>query len=196
MRPLQRRQFERRAALYSRLDIELFERTRFFAGAARINVVLARLFAALPAIRSLRRGHFLINVGAALEIDNVAYAREINRRLPGSSLDHALVCAEQGRLQYFVHAHQAGCLRQWESIRRELNRLLNNRYPATFFSRWCKDSKSVSQVLREVREHLGTDLDFASEFHRICIGLTLIDHIRRDTLRIVRRPACEVLMSA
>jgi hypothetical protein len=173
-------EFERRSALYTRLDGQLCSHTRFFAAAALVNTALARRFEVLPALRSPHSLYFLNEVGAALEADNLAYAREISRRTPGSILDRALVCAEQARLQWYVYAHQAQRPKQWESIRSEINRLLNERDAASYFSRWCKGSGRVTRVLREVRGHLGMELDFATESHRIRIGLGLIEHIRRE----------------
>jgi hypothetical protein len=35
-------------------------------------------------------------------------------------------------------------------------------------------------ILRDVRAQVGGDLDFASEFHRILIGMKIIEYIRRD----------------
>jgi hypothetical protein len=172
--------FERRSALYSRLDWQLCDHTRFFAAAALINTVFAMLFDVWSAIRPARSFHFLTEVGAALETDNLRFAREIARHAPGDSLDYALVCAEQARLQRYVRAHQAQHPRQWEAIRTELNGLLNDRYVTAFFSRWGKGSGRLYRALHEVRESLGTRLDFATESHRIRIGLRLIEHIRRD----------------
>jgi hypothetical protein len=177
-------QFQRRSVLYSRLDARLFDRTRFFAAAALINSVFAELFQVFPVIRSPRSFTFVNEVGAALEVANLHYASEISRRTPGRpALDHALVRAEQRLLQSYVQLHQAQRPQQWESIRSELNALLNDRYAASLISRWCKASGPFTQVLREVRARLGTALDFASESHRIQIGLTLIEHIRRPSRR-------------
>jgi hypothetical protein len=176
-------EFERRSALYSRLDWQLCEHTRFFAAAALINTALAMLFDLWSAIRPARSFHFLNEVGAALETDNLRYAREINRHTRGDTLDYALVCAEQARLQRFVRAHQAQYPRQWESIRAELNGLLNDRYASAFFSPWVKVSGRLYRALHEVREGVGT-LDFATESHRILIGLRLIEHIRGESCRL------------
>lgn len=172
--------FRRRSVLYTGLDAQLRDHTRFFAAAALINAVLAKVHSpALPSPRSLR---FLDEVGAELETYNLICAREIGRRSPGSALlDHTLVCREQGRLQRHVLAYQAQRPEHWLTIRAELNRLLNDRSAAAFFARWCGDAERVSRALREVRGHLGTELDFAAESHRVRIGLQLIAHIRRDS---------------
>jgi hypothetical protein len=170
--------FERRSALYARFDAHLCDHTRFFAAAALVNAALARLFGVWPAIRSTRSFNFLNEVGASLEIANLAFAREISRRPIGGPLDDALVRAEQGRLQRYVSARQARHPQQWESIRRELNRLLNDRCAASFFSRWCEASGRFSEVLRAVRGPSRLELDFANESHRILIGLKLVEHVR------------------
>jgi hypothetical protein len=173
-------EFERRSALYSRLDLQLCDQTRFFAAAALVNAVFATLFQLWSAIRPPRSFNFLNEVGAALETDNLRYARAITAHTPGDSLDYALVCAEQARLQCYVRAHQALRPRQWESIRRELNGLLNDRYAIALFSRWGKGGARLYRVLHEVRERLGTTLDFSTESHRIRIGLRLIEHFRQE----------------
>jgi hypothetical protein len=172
--------FARRAALYTHCDSRLRDHTRFFAAAATINAVLARHFEILPAVRAPRSFNFLSEVGAALEIDNLFYARQISLRPPADTLDAALVRAEQGRLQEYVRAHQEQRPQKWQAIRSELNTLLNNRYAASFFSRWCEGSGRLFRVLRKVQEKVRAELDFADESHRISIGLELIEHIRCD----------------
>jgi hypothetical protein len=184
-------EFQRRSVLYSRLDARLFDRTRFFAAAALINAVLAELFELFPVVRSPRSFTFVNEVGAALEEANLRYADEISRRTRRRqtitrcrhTLDDTLVRAEQRVLQSYVQAHQAQCPRQWESVRSELNSLLNDRHAASLISRWCSAGGRLSRVLREVRGRLGTALDFASESHRIRIGLAVIEHIRREPQR-------------
>jgi hypothetical protein len=171
-------EFERRSALYDRLDRQLCDRTRFFAAAALINAELARLFEVLPAISSRRSFDFLSEAGAALEIENVSFARGIGGKTLDVSLDHALVCAEQARLQRYVETHQVQYPRRWEFIRGELNALLNDWY-ASLISRWCNGG-GILRALREVRGNLGMRLDFATESHRIRIGLKVIEHIRRE----------------
>jgi hypothetical protein len=172
-------EFERRSALYTRLDVQLCDRTRFFAAAALINAAFAQLFEVFPKGHSLCSFTFLKEVGAALEIANLQYALEIRGRPPcRPTLDHTLVCAEQRLLQFHVKAHQAQHPHHWESIRSELNALLNHRYAGLLFSRWF-DGARFFRALREVRAHLGTALDFATESHRIRIGLRVIEDIRR-----------------
>jgi hypothetical protein len=173
-------EFARRAALYTRCDEQLSDHTRFFAAAATINAVLARHFDVLPAIRARRSFTFLSEVGAALELDNLLYARQISLRPPAGNFDAALVGAEQGRLQEYVRAHQAERPQKWQAIRSELNALLNGRYAASLLSRWCNASGRLFRVLRKVREQVQKELDFAEESHRIRIGLELIEHIRLD----------------
>jgi len=171
-------EFARRSVLYTRCDARLCGRTRFFAAAALVNAVLAQHFGMLPAIRAPRSLGFLSAVGTALEPDNLILAREISRRATGCILDQALVQAEQGRLQRYVRVHQRGHPQEWESIRSELNGLLNGRY--AFLSHWCKGASRLSSVLREVRGEVRKELDFADETHRIRIGLGLIEQIRRE----------------
>jgi hypothetical protein len=178
--------FERRSVLYARYDAQLREQTRFFGAAAVVNEVLARLFAFMPTIRAPRCLGFLNEVGAALEADNVLYARVISWSKSSYALDHALVCAEQARLQRYISAHQAQQPRQWESTRRELNGLLNDQYAASFFAPWCEGKRVLSQVLQDVRGNLGAKLDFAVESHRIRIGMKLIEYIRLDSQLITK----------
>jgi hypothetical protein len=172
-------EFQRRSALYARLDAELRDRTRFFAAAALINTAFARLFGLLSVVHAPCSFNFLNEVGAALEVDNIDYARSITARTPGPVLDHDLVCAEQSQLQHHVRAHQAQRPHQWEFIRHQLNGLLNQRYVASF-SRWCHAGEKIVRVLREVRGQVGRELEFGAEAHRVRIGLTLIEHIRNE----------------
>ena len=172
-------EFERRSALYARLDAQLRDRTRFFAAAALLNTAFARLFGLLSVVHAPCSFSFLNEVGAALEIDNIDYARSITTRAPGPALDRALVCAEQSQLQHHVRAHQAERPHQWEFIRHQLNGLLNQRYVASM-SRWCHTGEKIVRVLREVRGQVGRELEFGAEAHRVRIGLTLIEHIRNE----------------
>jgi hypothetical protein len=173
-------EFSRRSALYTRCDARLRHHTRFFAAAATINAVLAKHFEFLSTVRAPRSLSFLSEVGAALEADNLHYARLIGLRAPGGVLDEALVRAEQRRLQDYVRAHQAQRSQKWTVIRGELNGLLNIRYAGAFLSRWWQCGGSLLRVLRDVRGQLCSDLDFADESHRIRIGLGLIEHIRLE----------------
>jgi hypothetical protein len=159
--------------------VQLAEYTRFFAAASTINAVLARLFAALTPMRAHRSFVFLTEVGAALETSNRLYASALSRSSSGSDLDQALVCAEQEQLQRYVNLQQAQQPHQWAATRSELNAFLNERYAGSIFCRWWAGSGSFSRILRNVRQHVGSELDFADEFHRISIGLKLIEYIRR-----------------
>jgi hypothetical protein len=170
--------FKRRAELYSSYDVRLAKYTRFFAAASTINAVLARLFAGLTPMRSHRSFVFLTEVGAALETSNRLYASALSRSSSGSDLDQALVCAEQKQLQQYVNLRQAQQPHQWAATRSELNAILNERYVGSIFCRWWVGG-SLSRILRTVRQHVGSELDFADEFHRISIGLKLIHYIRR-----------------
>jgi hypothetical protein len=176
-------EFARRSALYTRCDARLCAHTRFFAAAATVNAALAKHFNILPAVRAPRSFNFLSDVGAALEVDNLVYARQIGNRALSATLDYALVRAEQKRLQEYIYAHQRRAPHEWEAIHRELNGLLNDRYATPFLARWCEGADRLFRVLREVRRHVRAKLDFADESHRIHIGLHLIDLIRRESAR-------------
>ena len=174
--------FERRAALYAGYDAQLFEYTRFFAAASSVNAVLAKLFAMAPAIPSPRCFEFLTKVGTALETSNRVYARSVGRGASGSAQDLALVSAEQKQLQRYVESEPVQRGRHWPIVRDELNRFLNERYAGSTVWRWWAGSGSFSRVLRDVRAQMGT-LDFATECHRVAIGLKLIEHIRGATAK-------------
>lgn len=183
--------FERRAALYASYDAQLFEYTRFFAAASIINAVLAKLFATVPASRSQRCFGFLTEVGAALETTNHVYAVALARSVAGSGLDRALVCAEQGQLQRYIESQQAERPHQWNATRNELNGFLNERCAGFMLSRWWTGSAPLFYILRDVRAQVGGDLDFASEFHRILIGMKIIEYIRRaDGGAVIGRSVC------
>jgi hypothetical protein len=130
-----------------------------------------------PGFHSPGTFEFLRDAGAALEIDNLRYARQISRGR-GGALDRSLVCAEQGRLQRLVRTKEMQQPQEWQSIRRELNGWLNHARAAPFLWRWCEASVGLSEVLREIRGPSRLELDFANEWHRILIGLKLIEHVR------------------
>jgi hypothetical protein len=165
--------------LYTCCDGRTRGHTRFFAAAALVNAALAQHFGLFAAIRAPLSLGFLSAVGTALEIDNLRYAQAISRRHTVSMLDSTLVHAEQGRVQRYVCMHQRRRPQEWESIRTELNDLLNGRYAGSFLWRWCRGVSSLSGVLLEVRRDLRGELDFANQTHRIRIGLGLIAQIRR-----------------
>jgi hypothetical protein len=124
----------RRFVLYTRLDGQFFPIARVSSRLLRRSTrCLAALLEFLPAIRVSRSFSFLNEVGAALEVDNLAYARQIWRRTPVRTLDHDLVCAEQRRLQRYVQLQQTRCPQQWEFIRSEIGLGLRavppDRYP-------------------------------------------------------------------
>jgi hypothetical protein len=179
-------EFGRRSLLYSSLDAQLSDHTLFFAAAALVNSVLATLFESLSVVRPPRSFTFLNEVGAELETDNLSYARAITQHKPGDTLDLALVCFEQARLQRHVSAQRIQHPRQWELIRGELNSLLNDRYAAAFFARWGKGTARLYRVLGDARGSLGTRLDFGTESHRIRIGLGLIEDIRHERCQVPR----------
>jgi hypothetical protein len=169
--------FERRSGLYARYDAQLHRCTRFFAAAALVNASLAKLFK-MPVFRPSGCLHFLNEVGASLEIDNRKYLHELVLIMPDRHLDEALVCREQERLEYFVRLRQAWAPKQWSYIRAELNGLLNGRSTVSLLSRCSPISGRLPRMLREVRERLNCELDFADRSHRVFIGLTLIEQIR------------------
>jgi hypothetical protein len=173
-------EFARRSALYAHCDGKLFAHTRFFAAAATVNAALARRFNVLAAVHAPRSFRFLSEVGAALEVDNLKYARHIENRPLDGALDYALVRAEQRRLQEHVDAHRRHYPNEWQAIRRELNGVLNERYATSFLARFCEGADRLTRVLRQVRGHVRAKLDFADESHRIRIGLQLIDLIRHE----------------
>ena len=173
-------EFERRCNLYAHYDAQLCDRTRFFAAAALVNQVLARLCAGVRPINSAPSLSFLNEAGAVLEHANRAFASQLSRRGSKSTIDHALVCAEQGHLQCYVLAYQAQRPQRWQLIRSELNRLLNKRRAASLFCRWWGSAGILARALSEVRGQLCVQLDFADESHRISIGMKLIEKIRFD----------------
>jgi hypothetical protein len=169
--------------LYANYDAQLSAYTRFFAAAAAVNALLAKLYLV---IRSPCSFAFLTEVGAVLETHNRALVRAISGSACGRDLDEALVCAEQEHLQAFVTSQQARRPQQWAAARSEINGFLNERCAVLFFCRCWARSGSFSQVLRAVRDHLGGDIDFAMESHRISVGLKLIECIRGENAPAVR----------
>ena len=180
-----RSDFARRSARYSALDALWGSHTRFFGAAAVVNAALAQLFNVFPPIRASDSFRFLDEAGAALEAENLNFARDIPRSVPAGLLDRDLVFAEQTRLQRCVLVRQAQDPRRWGRTREALNALLNERYPSSLISRCNVADNPLPRVLREVRAQLGSDLDFEVPAHRIRIGLQLIEHLRGDACAVI-----------
>jgi hypothetical protein len=173
-------EFERRSALYARLDEELFNWTRFFGAAALTNAVLAQFFRLTPRVVP-RSCEFLRQLGSVLEAANLQYAAAIKRQAPASAaLDCRLVRSEQRLVQCWLVEQQARADSRWDSIRGEINGVLNECHFTSVFSRCFARSRYYYGVLRRIRRETGVPFDFASESHRVRIGLGLVERIRSE----------------
>ena len=150
-------------------------RTRFFGAAALTNAVFAQLFSLLPRL-SLAHGYrFLSEAGAVLECANLNWACELRQRSnAGWGLDYELVSREQRLLQALLQARAA----EQRPICGELDALLNEGHLAAVSARALPRSRRYSQVLKSVRAEVGGALEFASERHRVRIGLRLVHQLR------------------
>ena len=168
--------------LYAGLDAKFAHWTRFYAAASLVNGTFARWVRAASAVGMPRCIAFLQEAGSVLESLNLSYARKIGFSQSGQSLDHALVRAEQRELQHQVRLREVSIPGEWASIRGELNVLLNAPYLPRL-SRWCLDAGTLGWILRHARQQAGRELDFATEAHRVSVGLMLVDHIRHERRR-------------
>jgi hypothetical protein len=170
--------FARRQVIYARLDQHLRPRTRFFAAAALTNQILSTLFQAMPGLISAAGHDFLNRLGFVLEARNLKWASTMPDAAPGGpSLDELLVRTEQAVAQLYCDEFRARAAQSWQSVRREMNALLNGEGIA-FCAAAFKPGRDFRRVLAVTRSELAADLDFAVEAHRVRIGCALIDEFR------------------
>jgi hypothetical protein len=171
--------FARRQLIYARLDQHLRPRTRFFAAAALTNQILSTLFQAMPSLISATGHVFLNQLGSALEVNNLNWVRAMPQDAPGGpSLDGLLVRTEQAVAQMYCDEFRASAMESWQSVRREMNTLLNGECGTAVFAAAFKHGRHFRRVLAMTRRELAADLDFALEAHRVRIGCGLIDAFR------------------
>jgi hypothetical protein len=183
--------FARRQVIYARLDWHLRPGTRFFAAAALTNQILSTLFQAMPGLISAAGHDFLTRLGSALEVINLNWARAMPEGAPGGpSLDELLVRTEQAVAQAYCDDFRARAAESWQSVRREMNALLNGKRRTAICAAAFKHGRDFRRVLAVTRRELATDLDFALEAHRVRIGCALIAEFRgREDLSAQGLPA-------
>jgi hypothetical protein len=170
--------FARRQVIYTRLDSQFRTRTRFFAAAALTNQLLSTLFQAMPGLISATGHDFLNRLGSALEVINLNWARTMPQNSPGGpSLDEFLVRTEQAVAQEYCDEFRARAMESWQSVRREMNALLNGERRIAICAAAFKHGRDFRRVLAMTRRELSADLDFALEAHRVRIGCALIDKL-------------------
>jgi hypothetical protein len=173
--------FVGRQRLYARLDAEFAADTRFFAAAALINSVLARVLFWAPRGPLRHALLFLREAGAVLESANLQFAREI-RGSPGvPALDLYLVTREQKLMQTLLEAEVRRGI-QGTALIREVNGLLNGDSMAGMISRLINFSRPFTTILATIRRETALVLDFSDETHRVQVGLGIIRHIRRGAV--------------
>ncbi len=154
----------------------MYAATRFFAAAALVNEVFAKLFRRVPMGVSQRSIAFLSELASSLEPVNLHYARRIrDGGLSGPWLDRALVRLEQQHVQRWGQRWAARSAVGWPGVRRELNGLLNAYHPVALFAPCLPCGRQLLSVLTAVRQDLGVDLDFADGSHRIRVGYALVE---------------------
>jgi hypothetical protein len=169
--------FQRRAALYGRLDAHLHHKTRFFGAACVTNRVLGHM--------ASHTGHFLCSddtykwllaTGALLETTNIAIAKAVaSGRLTGPSLDGRIVSIEQSIVEEALQS--ARTAQRYPRLLSELNAHLNS-CAAGWMHFWV-EVRWYSRVLSAVRETLASPIEFAAQAHREAIGLALIAALQR-----------------
>ena len=185
--------FNRRARLYSSLDERLCSRTRFFRAAAHTNAVLHAVFRA-PSGPSRSTERFLGQLGDRLERANVRLARDVAAANFGTgaaaeALDAELIRREQRIAQEHLDALRVyDCASLGRAIA-DMDRLLRVPALAIPWSWFSRSTDIYVMALEETRSALGRQIRFAAQEDRVCIGLRLIDAIRRGERRAAREAA-------
>ena len=193
--------FDRRAARYRSLDVQLAPHTRFFLAAAVTNEALRDL-CHMRVVLSIRTVVFLCTLGGSLARKNEMMARRmpagdarVNRR------DKDFVSVEQTVVEARLAEFRCSAPEAYGQIMREIDALFNCHWPNPLLSLLFPTAAWYVNVLRTVRRQLGTELVFAEPLHRISIGHSLIAKLaaahpgrithRNDPTSSRRRPSSQ-----
>jgi hypothetical protein len=170
-------EFAARARLYADWDRKLRGRTRFFGAAAVTNAALVELCSLKGSQRLLGNaaGGLLSAVGRRLERLNTECAKRIERgSLRDRDLDRLLIVMEQTTVERVLQQNVQLAPNCNEQAVEQINRLLSwvERW-AWLSGRW-PNGCIYSDVLRQVRDELGRQPDFAVLGDRVGIGQALI----------------------
>ena len=125
---------------------------------------------------------FLREVSGRLETLNVQTALSIeNGSLSHPDLDGYLVNLEQTNVQAALDQLRTTNPERYQSVVREVNALLNAKGWQRRAGRFYGSDRAYQDVLDQVRDDLGRDIDFSSQNDRESIGHQLIDTL--DNIR-------------
>ena len=179
-----------RADLYANFDSLVHNKTRFFAAASAASQALANV--AVPGLgrvgTSPETRAFLEKTGEALQALNTeTVGKIISGQITGSGAEldakivHLEQTAVQGQLDSLKQSNPTG----YSDAIKEINSLLNsNGGGAASFLAGASGlifptDKAYADVLADVRNSLGHDIDFANQQDREAIGNALANHVRQ-----------------
>jgi hypothetical protein len=174
--------FAQRALLYADYDGELYGRTRFFGAAAMTNRVLSYLGPrTLVSPLSSQSHRALWVLGCRLEAVNRVSARLVARgRFGLSRIDERMVWIEQSEVEVALGSMQAASPEFHARFINEVDQVLNLAPPSRIILKLWPAIAWYLAVIRGTRAELGSAVSFANQWHRIQIGLHLVDHLRRS----------------
>ena len=181
--------FCQRAVVYGKFDAVVRSKTVFFAGASAASQAIANV--AVPGFgrigTSPKTRAFLESTGQALQTVNSQAVRDLMSGLmsgSGSELDAKLVHLDQTGVQKQLNALKEMDPAAYATAIKEINTLLNDKgglgvsalagVSNFFFS----TDEAYAQLLGEVRDSLGRDIDFSNQEDREAIRNELLRHIR------------------
>jgi RHS repeat-associated protein len=179
-----------RADLYANFDSLVHDKTRFFAAASAASQALANV--AVPGLGRVGTSSgtraFLESTGEALQALNTqTVGKIISGQITGSGADldakivHLEQTAVQGQLDSLKQSDPAG----YSDAVKEINSLLNSNGGiaasalAGLSGAIFPTDKAYADVLADVRNGLGHDIDFGNQQDREAIGNALANHIRQ-----------------
>ena len=169
--------FCRRATLYQHFQVKFRGTTDFFGAASQTTRMLAAV--EIPGSGLTISGesrNFLREVSAQLEVLNVETALSIeNGSLSHADLDGYLVNLEQTNVQAALDTLRTTDPRKYQRVVSEINSLLNAKRVNRSLGRLYGSDRAYQNILDQVREDLGSDIDFSNQDHREAIGHKLID---------------------
>ena len=169
--------FCRRATLYQHFQVKFSGTTDFFGAASQTTRMLAAV--EIPgsgfSISGDAKG-FLREVSGQLEALNVQTALSIeDGSLSHPNLDGYLVNLEQTHVQAALDNLRTTNPSQHQKVMKEINDLLNARGLDRILGSVYGSDRAYQGILDQVRDDLGSDIDFSNQEHREAIGHKLID---------------------
>jgi RHS repeat-associated protein len=175
--------FCQRATEYGKIDAQVHNKTRFFAGASAVSQSLAGADAGFGEFAfSKQTGDLLEIIGHSLRTVNLKAVSDIKSGAmhgAGPELDAKLVHMEQTEVQKQLDtARQFISPGLFDYMMGEINKALNpsglEKLAGTVFS----TDAAMAKVFDDVRKELHHDIDFRNQGDREAMGNAIIKHIR------------------